>query len=136
MITIPDHARTRAETTLASDGTCTRPVHATFDPSTGTIVTPDPAPVWTGRCSVSPPTRGDRSDTIGDDRIIGALVCRIPAHPGTKATASGNPTLIRVGDTIAVDGIDYVVRVVGRRTSEVLRRLTVTEVTDAEQVPQ
>lgn len=133
---VPPAARARAETTLTADGTVTHPGDDTYDPDTGQIVTATPATIWTGRCSLSPPTSQDRTLTAGDDRLIGALVCRLPVGPETCSTTAGHPASIAVGDTLTVDGSPYVVRAIHDRTTMALRRLLVTEIDDAQAVPR
>lgn len=133
---VPAAARRTAERTLTANGTATRSTGDSYNPGTGTIAPGTPETIWAGCCSISPPTANDRTDTIGDDRLIGALVARLPAEACRPSTTTGDPAAIRVGDTLTIADTDYTVKVLFDRTTTVLRRLLVVEVTDAEGVPR
>jgi len=136
VIRIPPMSRAIAETTLTSTGVATRPGTDTVHPATGAVTAGQATPVWSGVCSLSPATRDDRTHTLGDDRILGAMIARLPATADTHSTASGDPLAVRTGDHLAIDGDTYVVRTILRRSTEILRRLIVQRATDTEGVPR
>lgn len=135
MIRIPPASRAAAESTLTDRGAVTSPGTDTVS-ADGTVTAGTASAVWSGYCSLSPATHDQRTGTLGDDRIIGALVARLPAAAGTCSTTTGDPTAVAVGHTLTVNGIEYVVRRVSNRSTEVLRRLLVQRAVDAEQVPR
>ena len=137
MTLVPAAARATAEGTLTAACTVTRPgvdsVHAT----TGAITAGAPTTVWAGACSISPQSASpSRTGTLGDDRLTGTHVARIPAEAGTRSTTAGNPRMIRPGDTLTTGGDTYIVKAILDRTTEVLRRLSLDAYVDAEQVPR
>lgn len=133
---IPPGARQTAEQTLTADGTVTRGNGDIYDPETGSITPGAPDVIWSGCCSLSPATGHDRTLTAGDDRLLDALVCRLPVDADSCSTDQGDPAAIKTGDLLTVAGVPFVVKAVLDRTSMVLRRLLVIEAVDAQGVPR
>lgn len=127
MSLIPPASRARAEATLTGACTITRPTGSTFTagqaPTAGA-----PTAVWSGPCSLLPPSTNDRSDTGGDDR-------RIPTRPLLLPVAAIEAGVM-VGDRCTIDGARYIVSRLDDRTNAVLYRLQVTATVDAPGVPQ
>lgn len=136
--------RGTASLTLTATATITRTGVDTFAAGSGVTVA-IPVDVWSGPCSMSPPSGlgGQRTATGGDDRTVDVRVVRIPA-PGSVVQVccadetTGDADDIAPGDhlTIIGDPDTYVVRVNQRRTTEVLRHIQVVSLTDAQGVPR
>ncbi len=140
----PVAGRATAAQTLTATATVTRPGVDTFTSGTG-VVEATPIDVWSGPCSISPPSGlgGQRTATGGDDRSVDVRTVRIPT-PGSglgsccATVETGDADDITPGDHLAIEGDPetYVVRVNQRRTTEVLRRLQVVSLADAQGVPR
>lgn len=125
---IPAAARGAAEATLTS--TCVITSTGTgpsFDPDTG-LDLGTRATVYDGPCSIGPPTTSSLTTSGGDERLAEVRIMRLPA--GTD---------VAVGHQVVVDGDTstvYVIERVQTRTTEVLRRVRLVHLADAELVPR
>lgn len=125
--------RAVAETTLTSTATITSAGATTLNTTTGAM-TPTRVAVWSGPCSLGPSQTSDRTDSGGDDRIIGYRVLRLAIDDDIDDIAVGHHVTVEDADGVA-DPTTYVVREIQRRTTEVLRRVRVVSLADSQRVP-
>lgn len=123
---IPDAARTAAEATLTA--TC-----VITDAGTGPSFSAEDgldlgerSTVYDGPCSLGPPSTSTLTTSGGDERHVEVRILRLPA----------TATAVAVGHQVTADGATYVVERVQTRTTEVLRRVRLVQLVDAELVPR